>query len=107
MENKTKDLTKEIFPLLMSSIEKFHWYDSRPSHPNFIFGRLEFRIHIDPVLAKEAWRIALSRQPLAGVKPEKVKRRWHWGAKSQTNERGSTGSFNHHESESSPEPWNF
>ncbi|MCP4772942.1 MAG: hypothetical protein GY880_01750, partial [Planctomycetaceae bacterium] len=64
-------------------------------------------MHIDPVLAKEAWRIALSRQPLAGVKPEKVKRRWHWGAKSQTNERGSTGSFNHHEAESSPEPWNF
>ncbi len=107
MENKTKDLTKEMFPLLMSSIEKFHWYDSPPCHPNFIFGRLEFRTHIDPVLAKEAWRIALSRQPLAGVKPEKVKRRWRWVAKSQTNESGPTGSFNHHESESSPEPWNF
>jgi len=110
MENKSRDLNHELFPMLMSSIEKFHWYDSRPSHPNFIFGRLEFKEQINPVLAEEAWRIALERQPFAGVKPQKVKGRWYWVADVDAGVReakSTKGSFHYLETDSSPEPWNF
>lgn len=110
MENKPKELAEDLFPLLMSSIEKFHWYDSRPGHPNFIFGRLEFRKRIDPALAEEAWKIALGRQPLAGVQPEKIKRRWHWapGVDSKVGRSGVIkGSFNYQGFKSLPEAWDF
>lgn len=110
MENKPKELVKDLFPLLMSSVEKFHWYDSQPSHPNYIFGRLEFRKRIDPVLAEEAWKVALERQPLAGVQPERIKRRWHWTLDVDSEAVRSEmmkGSFNYHGSKSLPEPWDL
>lgn len=110
MENKPKGSIEELFPLLMSSVEKFHWYDSRPSYPNFIFGRLEFGKKIDPSLAETAWRFALDRQPLAVVQPLKIKRRWHW-VSGVNDEAGDSslmnGGFNYQEFDSSPEPWNF
>ena len=110
MENKPKDSTKELFPLLMSSIEKFHWYDSLPNYPNFIFGRLEFTKRIDPSLAETAWKLALDRQPLAGVQPVKIKRRWYWKPSVDDKVVGNgsaKGSFNYQESASSPDPWCF
>ena len=110
MENKPKDWNHDLFPLLMSSIEKFHWYDSRPSHPNFIFGRLEFKNQINPVLAEEAWRLALERQPFAGIKPQKVKGHWYWVADvdaGASEAQSRKGSFHYLETDASPEPWNF
>ena len=110
MENRPRDSTEELFPLLMSSIEKFHWYDSRPSYPNFIFGRLEFGKQIDPTLAETAWRLALARQPLAVVQPLKIKRRWYWVSGISDESVGISSKnrgFNYQESKSSPEPWNF
>ena len=110
MENKPQELPKELFPLLMSSMEKYHWYDSSQTHPNFIFGRLQFKKRIDPSIARKAWILALERQPLAGVEPRKINRRWHWVpvVDDEVEETDSTTvGFNYHECGSSPEPWNF
>ena len=62
----------------MTSIEKFHWFDDRPDLPNLVFTRLRFDGEIDEATARQAWQLAIQRQPFADVEPVRKNGRWYW-----------------------------
>lgn len=93
--NSNADLSA-IFPMRMTSIEKLHWFENDPDRPNNIFFRIRVVGRIDQQTARRAWAIAVGRQPFADVKPEKIKRQWHW----------TLGPRKHHSDAESFEKWN-
>ncbi len=48
----------------LNSVEAFHALSGTALHPNVVVGRFEYQGVVDEKLAKEAWRICLSRQVL-------------------------------------------
>ncbi len=54
----------DLFPIDLTSIEKFHLFDSDEHYPNIIGCRLLVEEEIDHDLAKAAWKLAISRQPI-------------------------------------------
>jgi len=69
---------EQLFPLPMSSIEKFHWLDTNDDYPNLIFARLRFHGRLDAALAKQAFQFIAGNQPLAHACPKLIGGRWHW-----------------------------
>ena len=70
MENDLPSFN-ELFPMSMSSIEKFHWFDDSEAYPNVVFCRMQIAGKLDEAIAREAWQIAVERQPFADVEPKK------------------------------------
>ena len=64
----------------MTSIEKFHWFDSDPKYPNVVFCRMRVAGKLDEQTSRDAWQIVVDRQPLGDVRPEKKNGRWSWVA---------------------------
>ncbi len=62
-----------LFPLPLTSIETFHWFDQSPAFPNYIFSRLDFDVEIDADLARSAWETIIVRHPLGQVVPERTR----------------------------------
>ena len=67
-----------IFPLPLTSIEKFHFFDGDEEHPNLIFGRLLFDHSVDDGLARLAWKIVTSGQPLIHSSVSRWRGKLHW-----------------------------
>ncbi len=80
MDTSAYDSFASLFPMRMTSIEKFHFWDDDPELPNLIYCRLRFDSKLDPVVAKQAWQIAIQRQPFGDVEPKKINGRWFWTA---------------------------
>lgn len=80
MDTPAYDSFAELFPMPMTSIEKFHWFDDSPALRNVNFFRLRIATKVDADLAKQAWQFTVQRQPFADVEPKKVKGRWCWVA---------------------------
>lgn len=104
----------DLFPMPMSSIEKFHWFDDSDEYPNVVFCRMQIAGKLDESLARKAWQIAVERQPFADVEPKKVGRRWCWvqGPRGEQNDAGSFTNwrgtrFEFQAFESAPENWKF
>ncbi len=72
------DSFESLFPMPMTSIEKFHWFDGRSTYPNIVFCRIRVSGKLDKALAKQAWQIAIQRQPFGDVRPEQRSRKWFW-----------------------------
>ena len=113
MENNQQSFD-DLFPMRMSSIEKFHWFDDNDKYPNVVFCRMQVAGELDQAIAKEAWQIAVERQPFADVEPKKVGGRWCWvqGPRGEKNDSGSFEGwhgtrFEFQEFESAPEKWKF
>ncbi|MFT5299664.1 MAG: hypothetical protein ACI87E_001897 [Mariniblastus sp.] len=108
------DSFQSLFPMPMTSIEKFHWFDDSPEYPNVVFCRLKIRGKIDQATAKQAWQYAVQRQPFGDVYPAKIKGRWFWNAGPRS--QGETHRefdlwdgtrFEYEERDSSPPAWKF
>lgn len=80
MDSHEYDSFADLFPMPMTSIEKFHYWDCDSQYPNVIHCRLRFARKLDPDLAKQAWQLAIERQPFGDVEPKKVNGRWVWDA---------------------------
>ena len=78
MDTPAYDSFADLFPMRMTSIEKFHFWDHHPELPNLIYLRLKVDGRIDPVIAKQAWQIAIQRQPFGDVEPKKIDGNWFW-----------------------------
>ncbi|MEL7497168.1 MAG: hypothetical protein AAFN77_06120 [Planctomycetota bacterium] len=70
------------FPLAMSSIERFHWFDDEPDYPNVVYARIEFDVRINIEVAKKAWEIATAPHPFANIearhKQGSIRSVWQW-----------------------------
>jgi len=111
MEDKQQSFA-DHFPMRMTSIEKFHWFDDNQEYPNVVFCRMRVDGQIEQSLARKAWQIAVERQPFADVEPQKVGGRWNWvegprgeqnGSQSFKDWRGTR--FEFEQFERAPEPW--
>ncbi len=89
----------DLFPMRMTSIEKFHWLDATDEYPNVLFTRIRFNHRIDPVLARQAWQLTIQRQPFSDVEPCRINGQWHWV-------QGPRGGSDSSEPSSSFEDWN-
>lgn len=78
MDNTNEDTLTDLFPMPMTSIEKFFWFDDRPDYPHLIFCHLRVPGKIDETFARQAWQVAIQRQPFGDVDPVKVNGRWQW-----------------------------
>lgn len=78
MDKPAYDSFANLFPMPMTSIEKFHFWDSDPEYPNLVFCRLRIAGKLDPDIAKQAWQFALERQPFGDVEPKKINGRLFW-----------------------------
>ena len=76
----TKDFENvdALFPLPLTSIEKFYWYDSSSKFTNQVYGRLRYEGVIDPVVAEAAAKRVIQRHPLLTCKIEKSKGSFSW-----------------------------
>ena len=113
MENDLPSFN-ELFPMSMSSIEKFHWFDDSEAYPNVVFCRMQIAGKLDEAIAREAWQIAVERQPFADVEPKKVGGRWCWvqGPRADQNDEGRFENwrgtrFEFQELKSAAESWKF
>ena len=113
MENNQQSFD-DLFPMPMRSIEKFHWFDDNKEYPNVVFCRMRIKGKLDQAIAREAWQIAVERQPFADVEPKKVGGRWCWVQGPRGDEDGSRRfedwrgtRFEFQEFESAPVPWKF
>lgn len=68
---------KSLFPMPMTSIEKYHWLEDTAEHPNFIFAQLRFADPLDADLARLAWQTATERQPATYAVAHR-RQRWQW-----------------------------
>lgn len=62
--NDSADQLSDLFPLPLTSMERFHWFDRNPRFTNHIYGRLVFKGSVDEELANQAARYAYARHPL-------------------------------------------
>lgn len=113
MENNHQSFDN-LFPMRMSSIEKFHWLDDNDTYPNVVFCRMRIQGKLDESIAREAWQIAVERQPFADVEPKKVGGRWCWVQGPRGDQNGSRRfedwrgtRFEFQEYESATENWKF
>jgi len=113
MENNYQSFD-DLFPMRMTSIEKFHWLDDNDQYPNVVFCRMRIAEKLDESIAREAWQIAVQRQPFADVEPKKVGGRWCWvqgprgdqgGSRRFEDWRGTRFEFK--EFESAADHWKF
>ncbi|MFK7765877.1 MAG: hypothetical protein AB8B55_01455 [Mariniblastus sp.] len=68
----------ELFPMPMTSIEKFHWFDDAPDYPNVVYCRMRVSGKLDKETARNAWQVVIERQPFGDVRPEKVNGKLNW-----------------------------
>ncbi len=61
-----------LFPLPLSSIERFHLLDQSDQFVNLAFGRFRFHGHIDPGIAQQAINFAIDRHPLYSTTIRKI-----------------------------------
>ena len=54
----------DIFPMRLTSMEKFHLHDSNPTFINHIYGRLAFRGKLDVDLAAQCVQHIMARHPM-------------------------------------------
>ena len=104
----------DLFPMRMTSIEKFHWFDDNEEYPNVVFCRMQVDGQIEETIARQAWQIAVERQPFADVEPEKVGGRWNWVQGPRGDQNGSQNfedwhgtRFEFEQFDHAPEPWRF
>lgn len=69
---------EHLFPMRMTSIEKFHWFDDSEEYPNHIFCRMSLTARVDHDLAVQAWNFVVSRQPFADVEPRRIDGKLKW-----------------------------
>ena len=78
--NNPADQLAELFPLPLTSMERFHWHDRNSRFTNHIYGRLVFRGSVDQELMNQAARYAYARHPLLFCRIVKSggKLAWEW-----------------------------
>ncbi len=111
-DKSSDDQIERIFPLPLTSIEKFHFYDGDDEHPNLIFGRLLFNQPIEEGLARTAWKTIAATEPLIHSCVSKKRGKLHWMIPEEseaTSVADQNFSFVHSESHPSiskfPDPW--
>lgn len=67
-----------LFPLRMTSIEKFHLFDDSADFPNQFFGRIHVDGPLDPSRVTRAFEVASRRHVWGDVKASLVRGRWQW-----------------------------
>ncbi|MEM9941875.1 MAG: hypothetical protein AAF939_09815 [Planctomycetota bacterium] len=72
-----------LFPLPLTSIEKFHWLDHSPDFPNLVFCRIRIDDRLDKELAESAWRTVIARHPLARCKVKQDASGWNWSPENE------------------------
>ncbi|MEM9412739.1 MAG: hypothetical protein AAGA30_16625 [Planctomycetota bacterium] len=75
-----KNRSSDLFPMALTDMEKFHWYDSSPEFLNQIFVRFKYRGLIDPEKAELAAQRTVARHPLLNTTIKKAdgKLEWIW-----------------------------
>ena len=75
-----QDRNEALFPLPLTSMEKFHWFDSSDEFVNQIFGRFRFEGLIDPQTADHAAKQTIARHPLlnATITDGRNGLAWNW-----------------------------
>lgn len=61
---QTRDEDAPLFPLPLTSMERFHLLDDNPNFSNSTFAKFEFEGQIDPRLGQQALDIAVDRHPI-------------------------------------------
>ena len=71
---------QQLFPLPLTSMERFHLLDNSDDAPNYIYCRLEFAGTIQAEHAEQALRSTIQRHPIMGseIKNKDGKLAWHW-----------------------------
>ncbi len=67
-----------LFPLPLTSMERFHLLDDGPAFSNSTFAKFEFEGQIDPQLGQQALDMAIARHPLVQAKIDSSGRRPVW-----------------------------
>ncbi len=67
-----------MFPIRMTSIEKYHFFDDSPAFPNQFFARFEFAGQIAAGPLQEAFELAVSRHVRGQAVARKSWGRWEW-----------------------------
>lgn len=95
-----------ILPVPLSSIETFHFFDGHEARSNLIFGRLLFDESIDEDIARAAWKIVTSRQPLICARLTRLKGRLQWVLPADFDStKAANNSFCFQKFDSAPLPW--
>lgn len=76
-------MTRNVLPIRMNSVERFHFYDDSPEYPNNIFARLFFKGPLDEKTAKRAFDITTERHPIS----QAIVRRGRWCSYTSTRSR--------------------
>lgn len=78
--NNQSSHTSQLFPMPLTSMERFHWFDRNSRFNNHIFGRLVFKGSVDLQLADQATKHAYSRHPLLLCRIVEIngKQVWDW-----------------------------
>ncbi len=67
-----------LFPMRLTSIEKFHFFDDSQEFPNNLFCRIRLEGHVDRELALDAIRFFESRHPLINAVVRQSGKRLVW-----------------------------
>ena len=108
-DEHSNDPFESLFPMPLTSIEKFHWFDDSPEYPNQVFVRFRLNGRLDREQARRALKIVLARQPFGNVRPEKRNGSWHWVRRSEKGEASDSDGFDFRfeEIQSAPPCWTF
>ncbi|MCH2181655.1 MAG: hypothetical protein MK108_06575 [Mariniblastus sp.] len=77
MKQTRPDWTR-LFPLRLTSMERFHLLDDNPGYYNGTFAKFEFEGELDPQLAQQALDLAIHRHPLVHARVESDGSRLNW-----------------------------
>ena len=103
--NSSHDKSSRLrLPIPLTSIEKFHLFDSEPDYPNLIFCRLMFDQEIDREKAATAWQSAMARQPLLKTTASRLNGKLYWDHNPR-HESSSDFHFRYELLEGPPESW--
>ena len=82
-------IPSDLFPLPLTSVERFHLLDQTVKFPNTVCSRLEFDGVIDPVLAEQTTLVALHRHPILGsvIEHQNGRLLWRFAPESRLPER--------------------
>ena len=111
MDKAENDLFGSLFPMRMTSIERFHCLDEDTKFPNLIFFRFRIDGKINSDLAKQAWQAALERQPFGDVVPERINGQWFWVSGPRAKGNRSVDAWNgarfEYQELDTPPDWNY
>ena len=70
--------SRQLFPLPLSSIERFHLFDYSPQFINILYGRFRFAGIIEPAVASRALELTLIRHPIWACRIVRSANRLQW-----------------------------